>query len=126
MPGNMNCAGRFIRLVYTDDEVGGAYPTGTILHENVQARIDENLADVRLIQQGLETVKTFSATFWGYQLSFREQDEFEITSPPNHRYFGKRFRVVSQTEDSRHPAIKQRIHFAVLVRSQLAHGEVYQ
>lgn len=126
MPGNMNCAVKIIRLVYSDDEVGGAYPTGTVLHENVQARIDENLADVRLVQQGLETLKTFSATFWGYQLAFREQDEVEVTSPPNHRYYGQRFRVVSQTEDSRHPAIKQRINFAILTRSQVAHRNPYQ
>ena len=126
MPSGLNCSVDFIRLVYTDDDVGGSYPTGTILHQSIDARIEEEQASTFLLQQGLEARKIFSAMFWGHNLQFREQDEVQIVSPPNHKYFGKRFRVVSQTESSSHPAQKRNYHLAKLERSQIAHSESFQ
>lgn len=126
MPAGMNCSVRFLRLVYTDDEVGGAYPSGTVLHEGIQARIDEDPANTAFLQQGLETIKVFSAMFWGHNLTFREQDEVEVISPPNHEYYGKRFRVVSKTGSSNHPAQKRNVWIAKLRRSQISHAEEFQ
>lgn len=126
MVAGMNLHVRFLRLVYTDDEVGGAYPTGTILHDWIEGRIEEEPANTMFLQQGLETKKIFSASFWGHNLSFREQDEVEVISPPNHEYFGKRFRVVSKTGSSNHPSQKRNMWIAKLERSQISHGEPYQ
>jgi len=126
MPAGMNCSVKFLRFVYLDDDVGGAYPTGTILHNNIAARIDEEPTDTAFLQQGLETKKIFSAMFWGHNLTFREQDEVEIISPPNHEYYAKRFRVVSHTSTSNHPAQKRNVHIAKLERSQTAHAEAFQ
>ena len=126
MTAGSNASFRFIRLVYTDDEVGGAYPTGTILHDWIEGRIDEEPTDTAFLQQGLETKKIFSAMFWGHNLTFREQDEVVLISPPNHEYFNKYFRVVSHTTSSNHPAQKRNVHIAKLMRSQIAHNEPYQ
>lgn len=123
----MNCRVKAIRWVYpSDDEVGGAYPSGTVLHESLDARIEEELTDVMFIQQGLETKKTFSGMIWGNNLMIREHDELEVISPPNHDYYGKRFNVVDGRYDSRHPAIKQRYLLVRLTRSQIAHREESQ
>jgi len=123
MPAGLNLSGNFIRLLYMnrDDDVGGANPTGTILHESIMGRIDEDMADSGFYQQGLETIKTFSAMFWGHNLTFREQDEFTVTSPPNHRYYNKTFRVLWAGVDSNHPGQKRDVYLAKLKRSQIAH-----
>lgn len=127
MTAGMNCAVNFIRMSYTnDDDVGGSNPTGTVLHGNISARIDEEPTDTRFLQQGLETKKIFSAIFWGHNLVFREQDEVEVISPPNHEYFGKRFRVVTHTSTSNHPAQKRNVHVCKLERSQISHTNPYQ
>lgn len=127
MPAGLNCRVNAIRLSYgTDDDVGGAYPSGTTLHESLNAMIEQDLIDASFYQQGLEAIKTFSGMIWGHNLQIREQDEIEIVSPPNHVYYGKRFRVVEARYSSSHPALKQNYLIVKLTRSQIAHGESYQ
>lgn len=126
MPAGTNCRVRAWRLVYMDDEVGGAYPSGTVLHDSIEARIEEELTDTGFIQQGLETKKVFSGLLWGWQLQIVEQDELEVISPPNHRYYGKKFRVEDARYDSRHPSIKQNYLLVKLTRSQVSHAEPFQ
>ncbi len=126
MPAGLNCAIQGLRLVYSDDEVGGSYPTGTILHTWVDARIDENAPDPNMIGQGLETIKTFSALFWGNNLRLQEQDEVVVISPPNHQYYNQTFRIMHIRGDSRHPDIKQGYRTAILTRSQKAHRNPFQ
>lgn len=127
MPAGTNCRVKVWRLVeYADDDVGGANPTGTVLHSSLEARIDQDLVDSNYFQQGLETIKTFSGMVWGYQLQVQERDILEVISPPNHDYYGKRFKVEDARYDSRHPGIKQRYLLVKLTRSQIAHGERFQ
>ncbi len=126
MPAGTNCRVKVFRLVYLDDDVGGAYPSGTTLHESLEARIEQDLIDSGFYQQGLETKKTFSGMIWGHQLLIQEQDEVEVISPPNHKYYGKRFRVEEARYDSRHPALKHNYILIKLTRSQVAHSEPYQ
>lgn len=126
MTAGMNCKINILGLVTIDDDVGGAYSTGTILHANIDARIDEDLPKTDFIQQGLETVKTFSGMIWGHALNFREQQEVEIVSPPNHEYIGKRFRIVSKVGSSNHPSQKRNVWIVKLTRSQISHKEQYQ
>jgi hypothetical protein len=123
MPAGLNCKVKFVRLVYTDDVVGGAVGTATVLHANIDARIEEVPTQTQFLQQGLETVKIFNAMFWGHDLQFSEQDQVEVTSPPNHRYYGKKFRVVSETDPNNHPAQKRNYYLAKLTRSQFSHSE---
>lgn len=126
MPAGFNARVKVLRLVYADDDVGGSVATGTTIHESLDARIEQDLIDSGFYQQGLETKKTFSGMLWGYQLQVREQDEIEVVSPPNHDYYGKKFRVMEARYDSRHPGIKQRYLLMKLIRSQIAHGEGIQ
>ena len=128
MPAGLNCKINVIRFDYSgrDDEVGGSNPTGTILHSFIDGRIDAQLPKTDYSGQGLETVRLFDGMFWGHELTMREQDEVEVVSPPNHPYFGKRFRIEAHQFDSRHPAIKQGYHLVKMTRSQIAHSEPLQ
>lgn len=127
MPAGSNCSVNIIRYTYpNDDEVGGAYPSGTVLHTYLAARLDEEQTDVTFLQQGIQAQKAFSGIIWGWQLQVREDDDLEVVSPPNHKYFGKRFTIKDAVYDSRHPAIKQKYLLVKMTRSQIAHGENYQ
>ena len=127
MSAGLNCGISVIRLTETaDDDVGGSNPTGTFIHQNLRARLEEDLIDSSFFQQGLETVKTFSGQIWGHNLLIREQDEILIVSPPNHKYINKRFRVRDVRYDGRHPAIKQNYVLVKMTRSQISHNENYQ
>lgn len=135
MPAGSNCKLRAIRLVYIDDDdVGGAAPSGTVLHHSLDARVDEEMADVGFLRQnestyrgqGIESKASFSALIWGHNLQIREQDELVVISPPNHHYYGKYFRVEGIKYDSRHPGIKQGYLLVKMTRSQIAHAEIYQ
>lgn len=127
MPAGMNLTVRIIRLVYSqDDDIGGAAPSGTFLPENIQARITSDLPMSETLGQGLETIRTFSAMFWYPNLQMREQDEIEVTSPPNHPYYGHRFRVMALKNDSNHPSQKRDYWLAVLTRSVRAHRDEFQ
>ena len=131
MTAGLNLLGKFIRLVYTDDDVGGAYPTGTVLYENISGKIAPlsfngmNPTDL-LGNQGLETKRPLSGMFWPGTLAIREQDEFEVTSPPNHRYFGQRFRVTTLEYDGNHPDQKRGHLLVTLVKSDIAHSNPFQ
>lgn len=127
MPAGMNCEVSIIRLTETtDDDVGGSNPTGTFIHQNLQARLEEDLIDSGFFQQGLQTTKTFSGQIWGHNLQIREQDEILVVSPPNHKYINKKFRVKDARYDSRHPSIKQNYVLVKMTRSQLGHSEPFQ
>ena len=91
----MNTRVRIWRHTYAeDDAVGGAMPTGTVAHSNIHARIEANPEDQLLLQQGLETVRTFNAIIIPGSLDVRERDELEIYRPTYHPYYGVRFRIV--------------------------------
>jgi len=127
MPAGMDCKVRAIRWVFpSDDDVGGARPSGTVLHESLDASLTEESADITFLQQGIQAKKAFSGMIWGHQLQIREDDDLEVISPPNHDYYGKRFTVKDATHDTRHPGIKQRYLLVKLTRSQIAHGEEFQ
>jgi hypothetical protein len=82
MPGGMNNRVRIWRIDYdSDDVVGGAMPTGTVAHSNVHARVEANPEDQLLLQQGLETVRTFNALIVPGSLDVRERDEPVILLP---------------------------------------------
>lgn len=76
-----------------DDYVGGSVITGTVLHYGVQARMQEQEEEQVLLQQGLETMKTFTMNIIPGTLDVQERDEVEIVFPPTHKFLNDRFRV---------------------------------
>jgi hypothetical protein len=123
MPGGMTTRVRIHRYSYDeDDAVGGAMPTGTVLHSNVHARIEANPEDQLLLQQGLETIRTFNALIAPGTLDVRERDELEIYRPVYHQYYGVRFRIVGvqySSMDKYNPNNYMRLS---MIRSVRSHG----
>lgn len=79
----------------TDDYAGGAVITGTVVYNDLLARMQGNEDDQLLVQQGLETLRTFNMEVWPGNKDIRERDEVEITFPPNYPYINQRFRITS-------------------------------
>ncbi|GAF73010.1 unnamed protein product [marine sediment metagenome] len=95
MTAGMNSKVRIWRLSNEDDDVvGGAVLSGTVQYTNIFARMDAVPSEQLLVQQGLETTKTFTATLVPGNLDIRERDELEITAPYDHVYLNNRFRII--------------------------------
>lgn len=105
----------------TDDVVGGAVLTGTVVHYNLPFRMQADPDEQLLLQQGLETEKTFSAIVVPGTLDIRERDEVEIIAPIDDVYYQKHFRILSvrfsdhNTRDPRNRTLLK------LSRSERAH-----
>jgi len=121
MPAGLNTRVRIWRLDDIDDDVvGGAVISGTVAHYNVRARIEANPEDQLLLQQGLETVRTFNALIVPGTLDVRERDELEITRPTYHPYYASRFRIVGvqySSMDGSNPNNYMRLSMVRSVRS---------
>ena len=110
------------------DEVGGSVPSGTVIYENVQLRLQNPRNSLEMNIQGYETSKFFSATIQprsGMNL-VEKKHYLEVTRPTNHRYFGKMFRLISINEPDFHPSDPRRYLVANFERSEPPHGENYQ
>jgi hypothetical protein len=105
-----------------DDVVGGAVLSGTVQFGNVLTRLESNPIEQLLLQQGLETVRTYNALVQPGTLDIRERDEYEIYQPFDHKYFGLRLRIVG-VQGSSHNARDRRNYIRLtLVRSVRAHA----
>lgn len=115
---------------FTDvaDDVGGNTPSGTVLWTGVQMRLQNSKNSLDMNIQGYETSKFFSAIIYprpGMNL-VEKKHYIEPTSPPNHRYYHKMFRIVSIQEPNVHPADPRRYLVVNLERSDVGHKEDYQ
>ena len=123
MPAGMNCRVRIWRMEQQpDDVVGGSILTGTVQFDNVMARVEANPEDQLLLQQGLETVKTFNALVVPGTLDIMERDELEITRPVYHPYYAVRFRIVGvqrSSMDNYNPNVYTRLS---MIRSVTSHA----
>jgi hypothetical protein len=106
----------------SDDSVGGAQPSGTVLYDQVQGRFQANRESQLLLQQGLETVRTFSARLIPGTLVIHERDELEVVEPFDHPYHGQMFRVVSMRYSDFNPRDPRNYILLSLVRSVEAHA----
>ena len=95
MPAGLNLTGRIWRFSYdSDDSVGGALPSGTVLYSNVFSRIQAEKPTLALLEQGLETPEIFTAILSPGTLDLNHNDQYEVTGPPISSYYNKRFRII--------------------------------
>lgn len=115
-----------IRYTYPeDDEVGGAVPSGTVVYPNVEGRIQAATPIPAFAMQGQETSKIMTAELYPGTLDVQEYDQIEVVSPPNHPYYGWRFRVDTVQRSNYHPGDPRGVLLLTLVRATL-HGNLYQ
>ena len=121
MPAGYNCKVRLWRMENLDDDiVGGAVVSGTAAYSNIRARIEANPDEQLLLQQGLETTRTFNALVVPGTLDIRERDELEVIAPSNHIYYATRFRIMGvqySSMDTSNPNNYARLSMIRSVRS---------
>ncbi len=108
----------------SDDIVGGALVTGTLLKSNIPARLEADRIEQVFLNQGLETERTFVLTCL-YQPELKEPDQFQVTQPYNHPYLGERFRVIG-VQHSNFTDRRRRYSMFNCSRSVQAHRELDQ
>jgi hypothetical protein len=104
-----------------DDIVGGSQPTGTVSYWNVPLRMQENAPSQLLLQQGLETQRTFSGVIVPGTLKIYERDEIKITQPTDDVFYGDFFRIVGMRYSDFNPRDARNYIMLSLVRSDIAH-----
>lgn len=106
---------------YADDEVGGAQVTGTVVYSGVMARLDSKPPDQQLLQQGYETIKTFTAIIVPGTLDIRERDELEVTHPVDDIEYGWRYRIVGVQYSTHNRRDPRNYMLLNMVRTTRAH-----
>jgi hypothetical protein len=106
----------------TDDLVGGATVTGTAVYTNIQLRLEEQPVQQLLLQQGLETQKTFEGIVVPGTMIIKERDEIEVTYPIEDVRYGKRFRIINARPSSMNTRDPRSYITLTLVRSERAHN----
>lgn len=113
------------RINYSsDDIVGGAVTTGTVLHSGLRGRIEGNLVqqDILSLNPGLETEKIFRVTMQPGNLDIQERDYFVITSPTDHPYYNEDFRIIKVTYSNFVPSDYRDYMILTLSKSEQAHA----
>lgn len=96
MPAGLNLSGRIWRFTATstDDAVGGAVPTGTIIYSPVFARVKAEEPTLALLEQGLETPEIFTALMAPGTILPQHNDQYEVLAPPTTPHYNKRFVII--------------------------------
>lgn len=124
MSAGLNIRARIWRINYQGDNAGGgAVTSGTVLHSDVLASLQEQDAQQLIMQQGLETRKTFLAMVVPGTIDIKERDEFEVTFPFNHHYFGARFRIIGVRYSSHNPYDPRNYILLDMTRDVVAHAD---
>jgi len=97
----------------SDDAVGGAVVTGSVVYACVWGWMAENKPAQESLDQGIEIHKTASILIREYGAStvpynIVERDEIKVTGPAEHEYIGKQFRVMSVEHMPTHPRHRNR------------------
>ena len=123
MVAGFNVAGRIWAISESvDDASGGAVITGTVVHANVPARIQQQPEEQLLLQQGLEINKSFTALIAPVTLDVDERYEFEVTNPPNYYLYGKRLRIINVRQADFVPGDQRNYIMLTMTRSHKANA----
>jgi hypothetical protein len=112
MTTGLNLRGNIIRMnQQTDDSVGGAILSGTVVGNNLLMAIYSNRPTQMSLDQGLETPAIFDATV-KCGIVIYERDLVEVTCPTSSPHYGLRFRVMGVQPARRTRAGEQHLTLA--------------
>lgn len=117
IPGAILTARIWRMLPGTDDSVGGAMITGTPVY-TVPFAIAARRPSQESLEQGLEVRKIFDGTTRLCGVTLYERDEVEVTCPPNHPYYGLRFRITGVQPSKRRNGAEQHCTLERIERSR--------
>lgn len=117
-----NCRVNIYRITWDDDDiVGGAIITGSLQYHNRPAFLQANEEEQIILQQGLETDRTFTLTIVPGTLSINERDEVQVIAPYDFPYYNNRFRIRGIRYSSHTPRDPRSYIILQLSRSVRAH-----
>lgn len=94
MTTGLNLRGNIIRMnQQTDDSVGGAILSGTVVGNNLLMAIYSRRPSQISLEQGLEVEALFDATV-KCGVAIQERDLVEVTCPESSPHYGLKFRVM--------------------------------
>lgn len=105
----------------SDDIVGGAVVTGTVVYHNIKGRMTEEKSSPLLLEQGIETERIFNIDIRPASLIVYERDEIEIVFPLTHWHYRQRFRVIGVKHPSMHATDSRDFLTLTLRRRDRAH-----
>ena len=105
----------------SDDEVGGAVTSGTVVHAGIRGRLQGEPTEQVLLMQGLETDRVLRFTLQPGNLDIRERDYARVTYPTNHPYYNVNLRIVSVTYSNLSPNDRRDYMIVDVTRSVRAH-----
>jgi hypothetical protein len=124
----LNLTVAVFRFIFFDDDVGGSVPSGTMVYQNVPARRIDHLIAYRKNaflaegEQGLETDRLNLFELYPATMDVRENDEIQITNPPNNWDYQNYFRVLQVMRVGFHPADPRGYILCSCKRSVEAHA----
>lgn len=125
MTAGLNSKGRIWRFTSpADDDQGGAVPTGTVIYDNVYARIAEKKSTQALLEQGLETPTILDAVFEPGTMVLESNDVYEDLYYPASPWYGRKFVLIGVHQPSM--VDRRKYVSASLRRFDIAHKENYQ
>ncbi|MBC8552428.1 MAG: hypothetical protein H8D23_22600 [Candidatus Brocadiales bacterium] len=126
MSAGLNIAIDIWRMTTTDDDVGGAVVTGTVVHSHVPARMQPHRDDLgdrqSFMLQGLQVDKLFTVTAQPGTLEVFERDEIEVVAPVGHPYYQDRFRIIEMDWSDINPGDHRNYLMFTVSRDVKAHA----
>jgi len=99
MVAGLNLCGRVWDYNYPqDDEIGGALPSGTVIYENIELRIQSMKPTQPILEQGIEAIRLFTGMIHPQTLDIENNNEIEITAPSSSNYYGDKFRILGDPQ----------------------------
>jgi hypothetical protein len=108
----------------SDDSVGGAVPSGTVLYERLDARIEANMPVQALVDQGIDTVENWQVLIHPGNINAEHNDQIVFTAPTGDWFYGKKFRIIGITRTSSHPSNDRNLIKFIVRRWDSHHNDV--
>jgi len=101
MTAGFNLRGNILRMYTpTDDDQGGAVPSGTVIYQDIYARISPLQPTLALMEQGLQTAEIYNGLFQypafnitgGFNVL--QNDQYQVTWPPINVHYQQKFVII--------------------------------
>lgn len=116
MPAGLNQVASVIRFSYpSDDSAGGALPSGTVIYDMIDIRIEATKPTQVLLEQGLQVPTLYNVMMHEGNIEIKHNDQIHIVAPRYGFYYNKKFRVIGIQRDSNHP-FQDRNQIKLIVR----------
>ena len=124
MTAGLVVQGKIVRFsTPSDDDVGGALVSGTVVYQGIQCRLIPQRPSSLLLEQGVEVEGLYLLETRPPTMDIRERDEFELTFPAYHPEYGHRFRIIGVQRTSMHPADSRGFLNLTMSRKRFAHAD---